>query len=817
MRTGKMTPRPARFVSYFLFLIIIQPLLQPALRAQAIADERWSVTTIAGQAGKSGNQDGPGPTSLLTRPSAVWGRGTTLYFGDAATIKRVDLTSGIVTTEYVPPDPPRSYRSLVGLSGDSTYLYLTDGSIFSGSIWRYLAPPAIMMAGQSYCSIPGCSTLGFSDGSGVSALFNNPSETWFDGTALYVSDTGNRAIRKVIFTPTVVSTVLKTGLQEPRGIWGDGTSLYIADVGKHAIYKLSLSTGALTLLSGTPGVPGYRDGSGTSSYFNMPTGMSGDGRNLYITESRNHTVRKVVIATGDTFTVAGEGGERGGTDGVGAAARFSTPGAIWCDGSVLYVADRENYTIRQIRRARTPADYSLKEAGSVSLTSVGASSTVTVGSTQILADIATASPQGLAIFALRQNGVLVTEAAVPSSPLLRSGRTFAQVTGGLKTGVAVANPNFSPATVTFSITNSVGTQSASGSFTVPANGQLSRFIDESPFNSGSLTEGALTLNSDQPVGMIALRGRTNERSEFLITTVPFVSLAQPLDTSLLPHWADGGGWRTDLLLVNPFNESISGFVEFWDNGINGSPSAITVVNQTRIPYTVPANGAKRIETPNIEPTTQVGTIHITPVGGSRGPAASAVFSYSQTGVTVTEAGVTAIPGSRSFRLYVETSGNFKDRELGSVQTGIAVANTSGDTVTINVELNNPDGSLRSEKGSISIAPGGQTSLFLFQIAGLETIPNRFVGTVRLWSEAGTFSVLGLRGRYNERADFLITTTTPANDLAAPSSAAHIFPHWVDGSGYTTQFVLFSATPGRIASGLLEFYLPNGTRLQSPFR
>src|SRR5262249_31777689 len=148
--------------------------------------------------------------------------------------------------------------------------------------------------------------------------------------------------------------------------------------------------------------------------------------------------------------------------------------------------DRENYTVRQIRRARTPADYSLKEAGSVSLTSVGASSTISVGSIQILPDIATVTPQGLAIFALRQNGVLVTEAAVPSSTLLRSGRTFAQVTAGVKTGVAVANPNPSPATVTFLLTNSVGTQSASGSFTVPANGQIARFIDEPPFNSGSL-------------------------------------------------------------------------------------------------------------------------------------------------------------------------------------------------------------------------------------------------------------------------------------------------------------------------------------------
>ena len=41
-------------------------------------------------------------------------------------------------------------------------------------------------------------------------------------------------------------------------------------------------------------------------------------------------------------------------------------------------------------------------------------------------------PSGMAIFAFRQNGVLVTEAAVPASPLIQ---------GAVRTGLAIANPN----------------------------------------------------------------------------------------------------------------------------------------------------------------------------------------------------------------------------------------------------------------------------------------------------------------------------------------------------------------------------------------
>jgi hypothetical protein len=51
-----------------------------------------------------------------------------------------------------------------------------------------------------------------------------------------------------------------------------------------------------------------------------------------------------------------------------------------------------------------------------------------------------------------------------------------------------------------------------------------------------------------------------------------------------------------------------------------------------------------------------------------------------------------------------------------------------------------------------------------------------------------FGVVGLRGRYNERSDFLISTTSPSSE-AAPAPAQSVFPFFADGGGYTTQFVL----------------------------
>jgi hypothetical protein len=40
----------------------------------------------------------------------------------------------------------------------------------------------------------------------------------------------------------------------------------------------------------------------------------------------------------------------------------------------------------------------------------------------------------------------------------------------------------------------------------------------------------------------------------------------------------------------------------------------------------------------------------------------------------------------------------------------------------------------------------------------------------------------------------------------------LFPHLVNGGGYTTQFNLFSGTAGQTSLGTLRFYKPDGTPL-----
>jgi len=174
-----------------------------------------------------------------------------------------------------------------------------------------------------------------------------------------VADSLNHLIRKIVISTGVVTTVAGTGssgsangtgtsasFNYPYGITTDGTNLYVTDSGNHLIRKIVISTGAVTTVAGT-GSSGSANGTGTSASFNSPFGITTDGTNLYVADSSNHLIRKIVISTGAVTTLAGTGSS-GSANGTGTSASFNIPSRITTDGTNLYVADFDNHLIRQI-------------------------------------------------------------------------------------------------------------------------------------------------------------------------------------------------------------------------------------------------------------------------------------------------------------------------------------------------------------------------------------------------------------------------------------------------------------------------------------
>jgi hypothetical protein len=406
----------------------------------------------------------------------------------------------------------------------------------------------------------------------------------------------------------------------------------------------------------------------------------------------------------------------------------------------------------------------------------GSAVALTTGYTRIQADQGRPLPPGMAIIGFRQRGILVSEAAVPASPLVSSGRIFAEIGNGVNTGIALANPNNVAVTVSFYFTDSAGTNTGNGSTVIPANSQMALFLNEAPFSGPTPFFGTFTFMSSLLISAVGLRGFSNERSEFLSTTIPVISPGgAPADPVTIPHFADGGGWATQVVLVNPADTAINGNVQFADRSGR--------VTRTE-PFNVAPRSSARVVTAGTGTGIQTGSVRITP-----GVNAISIFAFKTNGITVTLAGVPALAAGKAFRSYVESS--------SSVRSGLAIANPSAVAVTVSLELS-------GATASVTVPANGQTSFFLNELPPFASLTGPLRGVVRVTAPTPV-ALTSLRGHTNERGEFLIASTPPADESAATTSSELLFPQFAEGAGYDTQFVLF----GPPTSGTAYFFSRNG--------
>lgn len=498
------------------------------------------VTTLAGSgAYQYLPTNGFGISASFKYPSGITTDGTNLFVADHASclIRKIVIATGEVTTlaGSGTASPLESWCPLVtvdgigtaasfygplGITTDGTNLYVTDVSTHF-SITDFSKIRKIVIATGEVTTLAGSGAPGSVDGTGVAASFNHPMGITTDGTNLYVSDTNNDTIRKIVIATGTVSTIAGSivsctptmssldchsgadgigaaaSFYAPKGITTDGTNLYVADMGTYRIRKIAIATGAVTTLAGQygPGIAGGGygavDGIGTTAKFATPVGITTDGANLYVVdEGENSTyfnarVRKVVISSGEVTTLAGSSTSFGAVDGIGAAASFYHPQSITTDGMNLYVADKLNNKVRRL--AAVPAVTSTNPSTGIAGTAVsisgsgfditpanntvsfnGTQATVTAATTTSLSvNIPNGATTGIISVTTAAGGTSITSAIFTvGAPTLTS---MSSSTGIAGTSVTITGTNFdvTPAnnTVTFNGNPATVTTSTATSIT----------------------------------------------------------------------------------------------------------------------------------------------------------------------------------------------------------------------------------------------------------------------------------------------------------------------------------------------------------------
>ncbi|MBZ5536572.1 MAG: SBBP repeat-containing protein [Acidobacteriia bacterium] len=242
--------------------------------------------------------------------------------------------------------------------------------------------------------------------------------------------------------------------------------------------------------------------------------------------------------------------------------------------------------------SRSTLNYSIPGNGMLKFTTTGLTpgTSLHVGFV-VVTSTSGALPSGAVIFSsYNGTGGLASQAGVLNSPVTSNSRMYVEKSNSplpRDTGVAIVNPNSSAATLQLNLVSLDGSFTAVNTITLPANAHLSAFVGQSALMGASASsvpanfQGVLTLSSNLPITPVTLRLTTNQRREDLYSTLPVADLNNPPTGPLyLPQIADGGGYATQIILVNTGSGSGSVTMNFF-NDIGGSVQIATTASSAQ--------------------------------------------------------------------------------------------------------------------------------------------------------------------------------------------------------------------------------------------
>ena len=450
---------------YGVFTSFLTVLAQQPLMAQL-------VTTIAGQAGVSGELDGLArDEALFNNPHgiAVDAQGN-VYIADRFNHKiRLLTPDGEVVTlagtgEVGSDDGPGSqatFHEPWGIAiGRDGVLYIADTQ--NNKVRK--------IDNQGNVStLAGSGTYGINNGPGVSARFAFPTGISVDASGqIFVCDHLGHTIRKVSaggYVTTLAGTPFMEGATDgfgssatfyrPYGLEVDGLgNVYVADEWNHLIRKVT-PAGLVSTLAGD-GTLGSNDAVASEAQFNYPWDVTLDSLgNVYVMDGDNHVIRKIGVG-GQVSTLVGEAGTKGAIDGWGSKASFNGATALCMavDDQSIYVADAYNQLIRRV---------GLGERVSLSIPELAGGDSICLGDTLTFV----AFPAGYSSYEFHVNGQMVGSTTEASWPYVasQSGEISLWFTAFTATGASITSPAltaFAAVSPSVDFSHTITSQTASG-------------------------------------------------------------------------------------------------------------------------------------------------------------------------------------------------------------------------------------------------------------------------------------------------------------------------------------------------------------------
>ena len=401
----------------------------------------------------------------------------------------------------------------------------------------------------------------------------------------------------------------------------------------------------------------------------------------------------------------------------------------------------------------------------------------------------------------RESRVLISEAGVAAPPLTDHATLFTDRREGRDTVIGIANPDMEPLTVTLVFRAADG--SAVGepvTRQLPAGGSA-------VWTAGSLGAsggpGSVELTSDRRFALVATRVTTNDRGEEIATAAPVTYGAGVSGggTVALPRIEVGGGTRTEVIVVNPSDEVLTGRLSFY--AFSGEP--FTIGGSSEVALRVPAHGTYVWADDDAGVTTERGFAIVEAFSGH--PLASTVVSQRK-GRTLISESLTVGGSTQDAWFPVDTYPSVVRH--GQTSFRLTVTNATEGAADVRLLVYDEDGNLL--KRSYQILPAGrQVEFSHVDLADR----GKFKGSIRVASDVPV-AVTAEQRTVNVRNETIIATVPSMTRASAGQTVdTVVFPVYADGPSDATQ--LFVLNRGQAERTTFSFRESDGDALSAILR
>jgi hypothetical protein len=232
---------------------------------------------------------------------------------------------------------------------------------------------------------------------------------------------------------------------------------------------------------------------------------------------------------------------------------------------------------------------------------------IKVGYIVVSPDTATLLPLATVTYGIVQGGLAQSQAGVLPIPMTLDSSMYVGVVSGIgrNLGIAVSNPGSSASSLTLTLKDPTGNvQGNPVSITLQPGQQVSRFVNELYGSSavGAGFTGSLRIQSASPFSLLGLLFSGAEFSTLPVASgstfagvptrtlvagsaanTPLAGTVGGANAVIIPQFAMGGGWATQIALVNPTSTVATGRVDIFD--ASGNPLAVKLNGSTQSTFT----------------------------------------------------------------------------------------------------------------------------------------------------------------------------------------------------------------------------------------